>query len=294
MRIAFLGLGQMGAGIARLLVEHGYQVTVWNRTAKQIEGAATAATPAEAVREAEAMFTMAFGDQALEAILFDQGAIEALPEGAIHVTLSTISVALAQRLEREHAKRRQRYVGCPVFGRPDVAAKGKLWLVAAGAPEALETIRPVLEQFSRGITELGDTPATAHALKLGGNFLITAMIASLSEGAAYAEANGISPETYLEAVNNALFQSPFYAAYSKVMVHPPETPGATMELGRKDMQLFRDAAQAVPTPLADLLQKHLDAAVGEGHGKEDWAAGYYAQTLRRAGLEKAGESREVR
>ena len=284
MRIAFLGLGQMGSGIARLLIGHGYQVTVWNRTPKQLEGAATAATPRDAAREAEAMFTMAFGDQALEQILFEQGAIDALPEDAIHVSLSTISVALAERLEQEHARRRQRYIGCPVFGRPAMASEGKLWLVAAGAADALETMRPVLEQFSRGITELGERPATAHALKLGGNFLITAMIAALSEGATYAEANGIAPETYLETVNSALFQSPFYATYSEVMLDPPETAGATLELGQKDMRLFREAASGVPTPLADLLQSNLDAAVNDGHGNEDWAAGYYAQAMRRAGL----------
>ena len=289
MRIAFLGLGQMGSGIARLLAQEGYQVTVWNRTPKQIEGASTAASPTEAVEAAEAVFTMLFGDDALEDVLFDQGMLDALPKGATHVALSTISVALSERLEREHATRGQHYIASPVFGRPAVAAEGKLWLVAAGAAAPLAAIRPVLEQFSRGITELGDRPSTAHALKLGGNFLITAMIASLSEGATYAESHGIDPEVYLEAVNSALFQSPFYAAYSKVLLHPPETAAATIELGQKDTRLFREAAGSVPTPLADMLQQNLDEAIAEGHGKEDWAAGYYAQVARRAELEKAAK-----
>jgi 3-hydroxyisobutyrate dehydrogenase-like beta-hydroxyacid dehydrogenase len=289
MRIAFLGLGQMGAGIAALLVKHGHDVTVWNRTPKQLEGATVAGTAAEAVNHAEVVFSMLFGDDALEDVLFYNGGIEAIAPGAIHVTLSTISVALAERLEQEHRAGGQGYVGAPVFGRPAVAAEGKLWLAVAGEAAPLRTVWPVLEQFSRGITVLGERPSAAHAMKLGGNFLITAMIAALSEGATYAQSFGIAPETYLEAVNSALFQSPFYAAYSNVMLHPPQQPGATMELGQKDMRLFREAANGAPTPLADLFQQQLDEAIRAGHGREDWAAGYFAQVARNAQREPAAK-----
>jgi 3-hydroxyisobutyrate dehydrogenase-like beta-hydroxyacid dehydrogenase len=103
------------------------------------------------------------------------------------------------------------------------------------------------------------------------------MIASLSEGFVFAESQSIDPALYLEAVNAALFQSPFYSAYSKVMLHPPETPGATIALGQKDTRLFQEAAAATNTrtPLADHFQEQLHEAAEAGLRDRDWAAGYY-------------------
>jgi 3-hydroxyisobutyrate dehydrogenase-like beta-hydroxyacid dehydrogenase len=163
-----------------------------------------------------------------------------------------------------------------VFGRPHIAEAGKLWVVLGGAAEPVERIRPLVEKFSRGITVVSENPWSAHALKLGGNFLITAMIASLSEGFVYAEALGVSPEVFLETVNKALFQSPFYEMYGKIMLTPPEKPGATMAVGEKDMRLFREAAQEgrVQTPLADLFMATFHRAFEAGMKDADWAAGY--------------------
>lgn len=289
MQIAFLGLGQMGSAIAKLLLDRGYRLTVWNRTASaatslQRAGAAVAATPALAVADAELVFTMVHDDTALESILFEQGALAAIPQGATHVSLSTISVALADRLDREHARHQQRFLASPVFGRPSVAAEGKLWLAIAGKDEVVTPLLPVLDTFSRGYTLVGDTPSAALAVKLGGNFLITAMIASLSEGMVFAGAHSVAPELYLEAMNSALFQSPFYASYGKVMLHPPEQPGATVSLGIKDTRLFREAAKqtGIRTPLADLFQQELHAAREAGLGESDWAAGYYQQVQNEA------------
>ncbi len=289
MRIAFLGLGAMGSAVSRLLVEKGYQVTVWNRTANAAEplaklGASVAQTPAEAVREADVVFTMVHDDAALENVLFAQGALEALRTEAVHVSLSTISVELAERLETEHAKRGQGFAASPVFGRPSVAAEGKLWLAVAGSEPVLEKVTPVLAVFSRGMTLVGDRPSRAQAVKLGGNFLITATIASLSESLTYAEAYGLEPQLFLELVNNALFQSPFYTNYGKTMLQPPETVAATVTLGQKDTRLFREAAKEVATrtPLADIFQQMLNAAIDSGKGGADWAAGYLEQVRQEA------------
>jgi 3-hydroxyisobutyrate dehydrogenase-like beta-hydroxyacid dehydrogenase len=289
MRITFLGLGQMGSSVARLLLERGYDVTVWNRTAKAAEelvkaGATAADTPALAVAEAEVIFTMVHDDAALESVLFEQGALAAIPRGATHVSLSTISPALTDRLDGEHAAQGQGFVASPVFGRPAVAAEGKLWLAIAGKEALVTSLLPVLDTFSRGYTVVGERPSAALAVKIGGNFLITAMIASLSEGMVFADAHGIAPALYLEAVNNALFQSPFYANYGKVMLNPPEHASATISLGIKDMRLFREAAQetGTRTPLADIFQQQLHAAREAGLGDADWAAGYYQQTQNEA------------
>lgn len=285
MRIAFLGLGQMGFAIAKLLVEKKYDITVWNRTAATAQplvdlGANLAATPIEAVQSADVVFTMLFDDHALEDVLFTHKALEAVPANAIHISLSTISVALADRLETAHSAHQQRFLSAPVFGRPAVAAEGKLWLVLGGPSETITEAKPLLEAFSRGSTIVGDRPSQANAVKLGGNFLITSMIASLSEAFTVAESQGVDPAVFLDTINSALFQSAFVANYGKVMLNPPRKPGATIKLGAKDTRLFQESAGPgnTPTPLADLYQNHLHAAIDAGRGDEDWAAGYLRQT----------------
>ena len=158
-----------------------------------------------------------------------------------------------------------------------MAEAGKLWIVAAGAAEHVERARPILEPMSRGISVVGTEPWQAHALKVGGNFLISTMIQSLSESFVYAESQGIEPGVFLEAVNSALFQSPFYASYGNVMLHPPEQPGATIDLGAKDTRLLREAAAARNTRLsmADQLEAIFEEARRAGLANEDWAVGQY-------------------
>ncbi|HTV15585.1 MAG TPA: NAD(P)-dependent oxidoreductase [Acidobacteriaceae bacterium] len=282
MKIAFLGLGKMGTAIVHLLLKQGEAVTVWNRSPEPAEelvraGAKHAKTAAEAVAGCEVVFTMVVDDPALEAVLFGGHVLESLPRGAIHVSLSTLSVELSRRLTEEHAARGQHFVAAPVFGRPHIAEQGNLWIAVGGASEAVEKVRPLLEKCGRGITVVSEHPWSAHALKLGGNFLITAMIASLSESFVFAEALGIEPATFIQTVNSALFQSPFYEMYSNIMLHPPEKPGGTIALGEKDLRLFRQAAQAeqVRTPLADVFMETFHRAIEAGMKNQDWAAGYY-------------------
>jgi 3-hydroxyisobutyrate dehydrogenase-like beta-hydroxyacid dehydrogenase len=232
---------------------------------------------------------MLFDDAAHEQVLFGpEGAIQAIPPGALHISHSTISVDLCDRLTAEHARRGQLFVAAPVFGRPNVAEEGRLWIVAAGADDAVAKARPLLEPLSRGISVIGREPRQAHALKLGGNFLISAMIHALSESFVYAEGQGIDPAAFLDTVNSALFQSPFYAAYGQVMLHPPEQPGATIELGAKDLSLLRKAAASRRTTLslADNLAEVFAEAVRSGLGNEDWAAGQYRMAKRRGVLKQ--------
>jgi len=281
MKIAFLGLGKMGSAVARLLLKGGEDVTVWNRTISHAEAlesdrAKVVLTPAEAVAGCDVVFTMVMDDAALEQVLYAGQALEAMGKGAIHVSLSTVSVEMSRKLTAEHEKRGQHFVAAPVFGRPHIAEAGKLWVAMAGAHDAVKKVRPLVEKFSRGISVVAETPWSAHGLKLAGNFLITAMIASLTEAFLSAEALGIEPEVFLETVNNALFQSPFYAMYGNIMLHPPDKPGGTIALGEKDTRLFREAAQSqgVATPLADVFLATFHRAIEAGMKDQDWAAGY--------------------
>jgi 3-hydroxyisobutyrate dehydrogenase-like beta-hydroxyacid dehydrogenase len=290
MKLGFLGLGAMGTPMALRLIAAGHELSVWNRTEGRTkpllrEGAIAAATPAEAELGADAVMTMLFDDEANEQVLFGpNGLLDALEPGALHISSSTISVALSERLTAEHARRGIDFVAAPVFGRPNVAAEGRLWIVAAGSDAAIQRARPVLEPLSRGISVIGKEPRQAHALKLGGNFLISAMIHSLSEAFVYAESQQIPPAVFLEAVNSALFQSPFYAAYGNVMLHPPENAGASILLGTKDLRLLREAAASrkVRLSLADNLAEIFAQAQDAGLGNEDWAVGQYRMAQSRA------------
>ncbi len=140
----------MGTPMALRLIGAGHELAVWNRTEGKTkpllrEGAIAAATPAEAELGADAVITMLFDDAANEEVLFGSNALlDALDPGALHIAMSTISVALSERLTVEHAKRGIDFVAAPVFGRPNVAADGKLWIVAAGAPERNRTRSPHL------------------------------------------------------------------------------------------------------------------------------------------------------
>jgi 3-hydroxyisobutyrate dehydrogenase-like beta-hydroxyacid dehydrogenase len=294
MRVAFLGLGKMGSVMARRLLDAGQPLTVWNRTPERAEalaaaGATLAATAAEAARDADVVLTMLFDDAAHEEVLFGSeasgraGVLSALKPGAVHIALSTISVALSERLTAEHEGRGQLFVAAPVFGRPDVAAQGRLWVVVAGSEKAVPLTRTLLEPISRGVSVIGTKPSQAHALKLGGNFMICAMIHALGEAFVYARGQDIDAQLFLDTVNSALFQSPLYTAYGKVMLDPPSVPGATLDLGAKDLRLLRVAARGRGTTLslADNLAKVFVEAQEAGLGGEDWAVGQYRMAERR-------------
>jgi 3-hydroxyisobutyrate dehydrogenase-like beta-hydroxyacid dehydrogenase len=291
VRIAFLGLGKMGRALVPHLLNAGHFITVWNRnnviTEKfAAQGAEVARSAADAVKNCEVAFTLLLNDAALEDVLFEGGVLDAMPRGAIHVSVSTISVALAKRLTVEHAKRGLRHVGAPVFGRPNVAAEGKLWVVAGGAKDALEKVRSLLEIYSCGITVVSEDPWRAHAMKLAGNFTVAAMVATLSEAMTIAESMDVSPEVFVQMANSATFRSPLYEMYGKTLTDPPKEIGASMELGEKDIRLFREAAAAngVKTPLAELIESYFDAALEAGMKDDDWAAGYYALVRQRSTL----------
>ena len=283
MRIGFLGLGKMGTPMARHLLAAGHELRVWNRSEGRTEpllreGAIAAGTPAEAELGADAVITMLFDDAANEEVIFGaNGLMDALSPGALHISCSTISVELSERLTKEHARHKHEFVAAPVFGRPNVAEQGKLWVVGAGAEHAVAKARPLLETFSRGISLVGTEPREAHAVKLGGNFLISAMLYSLSEAFVYADGQGIEPAVFFEAVNSALFQSPFYAAYSRTMLNPPAEAGASILLGEKDTRLLREAAASRGTrvKLADTLAEIFAQAKAAGLANQDWAVGMY-------------------
>ncbi|AEI68219.1 3-hydroxyisobutyrate dehydrogenase family protein [Corallococcus macrosporus] len=214
MKVGFIGLGNMGLHMAANLAAAGHELTVWNRTGSKAaplkeKGARVARTPAEAARSAEVVFTMLADDAAVTSAVFGQDGLQAgLPPGAVHVSSSTLSVALSEKLAETHASAGQRYLSAPVFGRPAAAEAKQLWVVAAGPKQDVDRCRPLLEALGRGLTVLGDTASAANVVKLSGNFLIASMMEALAESFALTRKSGIEPSVFLE-----VFQSVFARAH---------------------------------------------------------------------------------
>ncbi len=292
MNIAFLGLGQMGAAIAANLLKTGHPLTVWNRSPERARalvagGATLAASPRAAAEGARVVFSMLADDQAVDAVLGGpDGLLEGLASGALHVSLSTIAVATADRIAARHAERGQRYLSAPVFGRPDVAAAAKLSIVAAGAPADIDEVEPLLGAIGRHTYRVGDTPSAANLVKLGGNFMICAAIEAMAEAVALARKGGIAGDKFLEVVTGALFDVPVYRNYGAMIAADRFVPaGFTAPLGLKDLRLAGEAADArqVTMPLLGLLQDHLRETIAREGEAVDWSA--IGRTVaRKAGL----------
>jgi len=280
MKAGFIGLGNMGQPMARNLIKAGHGLLVYNRTRSRAdelagEGAVVAASAEEACTPGVVM-TMLADDAAVEGTVFGNGGIlNALPEGGIHVSFSTIGVALARRLAELHRQRRQDFVASPVFGRPQAAEAAKLLVVAAGPGGAVERCRPLFEAVGDRLFVLGSEAAAANALKLGGNLLIASMLEALGEAFALMRKSGIEPAQFLQIVNGSLFKSPVYENYGKLLVEERfQPPGFKMGLGLKDVRLVLAAGEAVnvPLPLASLIRDHLISGIARGFGELDWSA----------------------
>jgi 3-hydroxyisobutyrate dehydrogenase-like beta-hydroxyacid dehydrogenase len=288
MKVTFIGLGAMGLPMAVNLARAGHEMTVFNRSPKPLDAFADrpprlAGDLRTALEGAEAVLTMLADDDALEAVV-QGGLLDGLGAGAVHVAMSTISIATARRMAAMHAERGRAYLAAPVFGRPDAAAAGKLWILLAGEAGQRARVRPLLEAMGRGISEFGDEPWRANLVKLGNNFLLAAMIETLGEAVALMRKADIPPQDFIDAVNN-LFQSPVYANYGGMIAEGRDEAGLfKASLGLKDLRLVLAAADAlaVPMPLAGLAHDGLLTAMALGRGDADWSV------LARVAQERAG------
>jgi 3-hydroxyisobutyrate dehydrogenase-like beta-hydroxyacid dehydrogenase len=280
MKVGFIGLGRMGIGIAGNLLKAGHQVTVYNRTpakAKELiaQGAKAAASVSEACR-GDVVFTMLADDEAVDSVVQGRdGIIEHLSQGAIHISSSTISVALSERLSEDHARAGQRFVAAPVFGRPEAAAAGRLFIVAAGESAAIAAVMPLFEAIGQKTFVVSDSPQTANLVKLSGNFLLASVIEALGEALALVGKGGVDARRYLELLTSTLFDVPVYKTYGKLIIDASFEPaGFAAPLGFKDIRLALQAAEhlRVPMPLASLLRDRFLTLLARGGERLDWSA----------------------
>jgi 3-hydroxyisobutyrate dehydrogenase-like beta-hydroxyacid dehydrogenase len=279
--IGVIGLGGMGSGIASRLLDQGYKVAVYNRTQSAADrlvarGARRAATPGEAVTPGGIVITMIANDAALESVAAGEaGFLDRLGRDGVHLSMSTISAALARSLAERHAARGQHFVAAPVFGRPDAAAAGKMWIITSGPDAAKARVRPVLEALSQGIVDFGAAPDAAPIGKIAGNFLIASATEAMGEAFALLEKSGVDPRAWHDLMARSLFACPIYANYGRFILDRAfSPPGFRLTLGAKDVGLALAAGQEaqVPMPFASVLRDRFLTAMAQGRGELDWTS----------------------
>jgi 3-hydroxyisobutyrate dehydrogenase-like beta-hydroxyacid dehydrogenase len=292
MKIGFLGLGRMGMGIAGHLLAAGHELHVWNRSpepARELakRGARVAQSPAD-VADAEVIMSMLADDAALRAVIVDQGVLAAARAGTIHINLATVSVALAREFAQLHQQRGVGYVAAPVFGRPEVAAAGKLNVVVAGDPDTIARARPALEAIGQKVWPVGERAENANAVKLAGNFMIAAAIEAMGEAVALSRSFGVGAQELLDILTQTLFAAPVYQTYGALIAAQRYEPaGFTATLALKDIRLALAAAEEhnVPLPFGSVLRDGLLETIAIGGAERDWSS-LAALAARRGGLKE--------
>jgi len=279
--IAYLGLGGMGFAMASRLLDAGHPLIVWNRSPAKAEpllarGATLAATPGDAANAADVVFTMVADDKALEGICFgDQGLMARMKPGALHVSMSTILPATAKNLALRHAEKGVAYVAAPVFGRPEAAANGLLWICLSGDSAAKARLLPLLAPLCQQHFDFGEEASAANVLKLAGNFMIASAIESMSEAFVFGEKNGLAQKDLAEFFGSTIFACPIYKNYGRIIAEQQfEPPGFRLALGRKDVQLVAETARSsdVPMPFLATLVNRYTARIAKGGGEQDWTS----------------------
>ncbi|RZF24643.1 NAD(P)-dependent oxidoreductase [Paraburkholderia sp. UYCP14C] len=277
MDIGFIGLGEMGAVMVANILKAGHQVRVWNRSPEKAQplaglGAQIVATPAEAFA-GDAVFSMLADDAALREVI-TASLLEHAPRGLIHANMATISVTLAEELATAHASRGVHYVAAPVLGRPDVAAAGKLTIVAGGPAESIDRIQPIFDALGQKTWRIGSLPQQANVMKLAANFMLGAAIETLGEASALVTGHGVAMQDFLDVITSGLFPGPVYSGYGKLIAEQRFEPALfKARLGLKDVRLALAAADAVttPMPVASVVRDSLIEAIAHGDGEKDFA-----------------------
>jgi len=280
MKIGFIGLGHMGSAMASNLLKAGQDVTVFNRTPGKIgpllQLGAHEATDIAGACQGEVVITMLADDVAVADTVFgESGLIANLPRGAIHISMSTISVALSGRLAQAHREAGQRYVAATVMGRPDMAAAGKLFIIAGGDPATVDICEPLFSALGQKTSRVGPDPTAANLVKLTGNFLQAAVIEALGEAVALVGKAGIDRRAYVELLTSTVFTAPAYKIFGPLIAAGTFEPAAfAAPLGYKDIRLALAAAESlrVPMPLASLLHDRFVRLFAQGGDHLDWSA----------------------
>lgn len=273
MDIGLIGLGKMGQAMARNLAAAGHNVKAWNRSGGNVEGVTMVATPDEAF-QGDVVFTMLSDDSVIRSTLLASGVLSRAKPGIVHAVTSTISLAFARELVDAHAAAGLGYVSAPVLGRPDVAAKGELNILAGGARAAVDAVRPLLGVIGSKIWDMGEQAPTANAAKIACNMMITMAIEAMAEAVVLTEANGLGRDQFFDLILGTLFGSRSYQVYSANIANEQYEPGFKAVLGLKDLRLAKEAAAEGrgDLPMLAAVYQRMTETVNAGNGDRDWSA----------------------
>ncbi len=278
-RIAYLGLGLMGRGMASNLVKAGYEVTVWNRTREKCralveQGARPADTPAEAVLDAEVILYCLSHDAAVEQVVFgEDGIMDGISEGQIAVDMSTVYPDTSIEENRNYVQNGLDFLDAPVFGSKSHAAEGKLWIVVGGRREVFERVRPVFEPLSESVHYMGETGKGA-SMKLVGNLMVACQLEALSEALVLASKIGLDLDQVLDVVGRTDFQSPLLRSAGAHAIERDFRTQYALKHLYKDANLILKLTEELcsPAPAMAVVRETIKAAVNQGWGKEDASA----------------------
>jgi 3-hydroxyisobutyrate dehydrogenase-like beta-hydroxyacid dehydrogenase len=275
MRIAFLGLGIMGRPMAANLVKAGYDVTVWNRSAgKDVEGAKTAASPAEAAKGAEVVWMCVSDTKAVEGLLFgDQGVEQSLAAGTVVVDSSTISPTSTLKFaERVRAKGAD-YVDAPVTGSKTGAEGGTLIFIVGGKEAAIEKLKPLFAAMGKQFFRMGET-SKGQTAKLAMNLQIALIYEGFAEGLTLAAKLGVDAATILPVIQASMIRSGVIDYKAPFVLNRDFTPNFPLRLMHKDIRLMLEAAKEarVKLPALEIVEEVYDVAVEDGKQDLDYAA----------------------
>ena len=280
LSVACLGLGRIGAGIARSVQNAGYRLVVYNRTPQKTQplvaaGATAARSPREAAAEADVVITCLMDDRSvLENTTGEDGILAGMRPGAIHIGTSTITPKASTRLAEMHAAHGSHYVAGAVAGHPVQAAAGKLLTFVAGKPEVIERCRPVLEAYAAKIILLGDNPARAASFKLVVNFFAACLLETMGEAFVFAEKQGLDLTLVGNMITDVLHHPAFPVYLEKIRSRSFDVLGSTLDgAGSKDVRFILEAAAevGVPLPFASIVRDKIIAAQAHGWGERDWS-----------------------
>ena len=292
LKITFIGLGNMGIGMAQNLINANYNIHVYNRTkekAQQLKGDFKVfEQPDKAVKDQDIIITMLSDDETLLALANgNYGFLSVMKKDAIHISMSTISPDTSRELYNMHKVNGSHYVTAPVFGRPNAAAEAKLFICTSGDENSKQKVKSILELLGQGIYDFGTEPGAANVVKLAGNFMIMASMETMAEAFTLAEKQGLDREKVAEFFGNTVFNAPIYKNYGTLIAKKQYQPiGFKSKLGFKDARLASKMAldAQMPAPLLSLVYNRLLSAVANGKGENDWVEGIAGSVSTDAGV----------
>jgi 3-hydroxyisobutyrate dehydrogenase-like beta-hydroxyacid dehydrogenase len=280
MNVGFIGLGRMGSGMARRILDGGHELVVYDAVASQMTAfTAAGARAAGSVREVcagrDVVVTMLVEDAVIGDVAFGaNGLCASLQRGAIHLVMGTHGVSMVRSLEARHAEAGQTLVAAPVLGRPDLAASGQLGIVVGGSPDAVHRCEPLLGVMGRRIFSAGAKPESATAIKLANNAVLGCAMVAMAEGFSLVRKYDVAPQVFFDVMTEGLFSAPAYKVYGQKMVDESyDQVGSPIHVGLKDANLIAAAADLarVPMPSHNVYRDRLLGAVAHGDGDRDQA-----------------------